>query len=108
MTVAPLRKSNAKFFEHWVSASTAKKARSNFEFFLSENATKIVNLKARTVHLDLGDGWLDQAAFAAAQHEGDPLVREELLANPLSFLDRRGWLGLLNIPLRCSRPIRSR
>jgi hypothetical protein len=89
-----LRKSNAKFFHRWLAASTAKKARSNYEFFLAE--TKIVDLKTRTVDLDLGDGWLEQAAIAASQHERDPLVREELLANPSNFLERRGWLGLLN------------
>jgi len=89
-----LRKSNANFFHQWLASSTATKARSNYEFFLAE--TKIVDLKARTVDLDLGDGWLEQAAIAAAQHERDPLVREELLANPSNFLERRGWLGLLN------------
>jgi hypothetical protein len=50
------RKSNANFFHQWLAASTARKARSNYEFFLAE--TNIVDLKARTVDLDLGDGWL--------------------------------------------------
>lgn len=91
-----LNKSNSKFFESWLQPSTARKARSNFEYFIVEE-TKIVDAATKTVHLDLGDGWLDQAAIAAAQHEKDPVIREELLANPAAFLEKRGWLGLLNI-----------
>lgn len=58
--------------------------------------TGIYDAKSRTVHLDLDDGWLEQAAIAAAQHESDPLEREELLTDPIAFLIKRGWLGLLN------------
>jgi hypothetical protein len=88
-------KANANFFERWLQPKTATKARSNFEYFLVE--TKIFNPKTQTIHLELDDGWLEQAAIAAAQHEEDPSVREGLLADPLSFLEGRGWLGLLNI-----------
>ena len=91
-----LDKANAKFFEKWMKASTAKKARSNFEFFLVE--TGIYDAKSRKFNLDLDDGWLEQAAIAATQHEKDPLAREELLADPISFLKERNWIGLLNIP----------
>lgn len=89
-----INKDNAKFFRTWLSAKAAKKARSNFEFFLVE--TGIYNKEAETVHLELDDGWLEQASIAAAQHEADPTVREELLANPIEFLKARNWLGLLN------------
>jgi hypothetical protein len=64
-----LDKANAKFFEKWMKASTAKKARSNFEYFLVE--TGIFDPKNRHINLDLSDGWLEQAAIAAAQHEKD-------------------------------------
>jgi hypothetical protein len=90
-----LDKTNAKFFEKWMKPSTAKKARSNFEFFLVE--TGIYDDKNRKFNLELDDGWLEQATIAAAQHEKDPLARKELLADPISFLKDRKWLGLLNI-----------
>jgi hypothetical protein len=89
-----LNKKNAKFFEKWLQPTSAEKARSNFERFLVE--TKIYNPAKRTLHLELDDGWLEQAAIAAAQHERDDSIREELLADPIAFLARRGWLGILN------------
>jgi len=89
-----LNKANSKFFEQWLQPTTSRKARSNFEYFLVE--TGIFVAKTRAVHLELDDGWLDQAAIAAAQHEKDPLAREELLTDPVDFLATRGWLGLLN------------
>ena len=89
-----LNKDNSDFFEQWFQPSTATKARSNFEYFLVE--TKLYDLKSRTVHLELDDGWLEHAAIAAAQHESDELLREELLANPIAFLEHHGWMGLLN------------
>jgi hypothetical protein len=87
-------KANSKFFETWLQPSTAQKARSTFEYFLVE--TNIYDIKSRTVHLGLDDGWLDQAAIAAAQHESNPIDREDLLTNPIAFLVKRGWLGLVN------------
>jgi hypothetical protein len=60
-------KATAKFFEKWMNASSAKKARSNYEYFLIE--TGIFDQKSRVFNLDLTDGWLEQAAIAAAQHE---------------------------------------
>jgi|HubBroStandDraft_2_1064218.scaffolds.fasta_scaffold90995_1 hypothetical protein len=89
-----LNKANSKVFERWLQPSTARKARSNFEYFMIE--TKLYNPRSRTVHLEFDDAWLRHAAIAAAQHENNLLSREELLANPAAFLDRRGWLGLLN------------
>jgi hypothetical protein len=89
-----VRKDTATFFEKWLQPSTAKKARSNFEFFLSE--TGIFDTTSKTVHLERTDGWLEQAAVAAAQHEQDPVEREELLASPIQFLRKRKWLGLIN------------
>ena len=88
-------KRNSKFFEEWLRPSTARKARSNFEYFLVE--AKIFDQGSLTIHLDLEDGWLEHACIAAAQHERDPVFREELLASPTTFLQSRGWLGLLNI-----------
>jgi len=89
-----VNKDNAKFFRTWLSAKAAKKARSNFEFFLAETA--IYDKETGAVHLESEDGWLEQASIAAAQHEADPTVREELLANPIEFLRSRNWLGLIN------------
>jgi hypothetical protein len=87
-------KAQGRYFERWVAPSTATKARSNFEFFLAE--TKIYDPRTRTIHLELDDGWLNEAAIAAAQHEDDVFAREELLANPARYLEKRGWIGLLN------------
>lgn len=87
-------KKNAKFFERWVRPSTATKARSNLEFFLVE--TKIFDPRSKKIHLELDDGWLQHGAIVAAQHERNAATREELLANPIAFLQRRGWAGLLN------------
>jgi hypothetical protein len=91
-----LDKRNAKFFEQWLAPSTAKKARSNFEYFLVE--TKIFDPKSKAIHLELDDGWLHDAAIVAAQHEPRALAREELLANPIDFLRKSGWIGLVNPP----------
>lgn len=87
-------KRNATFFEQWLAKSTAKKARSNIEYFLVE--TKIFNPKTGKINLNLHDNWLQHAAVAASQHERDISAREELLANPIEFLRSRGWIGLLN------------
>ncbi|RED29163.1 hypothetical protein BJ123_11931 [Rhodopseudomonas thermotolerans] len=87
-------KRNADFFNLWLSKKASKKARSNFEFFLSE--TGIFDASSNTVRLEREDGWLEQAAIVAAQHEPDLVARDELLANPINFLRDRGWLGLLN------------
>jgi hypothetical protein len=81
-TTALLNKANAAFFERWLQSSTARKARSNFEFYLIE--TRIFDPKSRTINLDLNDGWLQQAAIAAAQHEDDARLREELLGSGLT------------------------
>jgi hypothetical protein len=99
-----LDKKNSEFFKKWVDSSTATKARSNFERFLVE--TKIFDPKSEKIHLELDDGWLQQAAIVAAQHERNAGAREELLANPIAFLERRGWLGLLNAN-RANAPIPS-
>lgn len=98
-----LNKANAKFFERWLKPGAARKARSNFEYFLCE--TQIFDKEADQIHLELSDGWLEQAAIAAAQHERDPNIREELLASPIDFLKSRNWLGLLNADTGVRRPI---
>ncbi len=87
-------KDNSKFFERWAQPSTARKARSNLEYFLVE--TGIYNKQSKTTHLELKDGWFEQAVIVAAQHEANHRIREELLANPIAFLEKRNWLGLLN------------
>jgi hypothetical protein len=89
-----VNKANSDFFERWFEPSTARKARSNFEYFLVE--ANVYDPRTRTVRLELDDGWVAHAAIAAAQHERDPVLREELLSNPITFLEQRGWMGLLN------------
>ncbi len=89
-----LNKSNSDFFEQWVQPNTAKKARSNFEFFLAE--TGVFDPRTKIVSLSLEDGWLQHAAVAAAQHEPNASARAQLLADPVAFLEFHGWLGLLN------------
>lgn len=89
-----VRKGNAAFFEEFVSADTAPKARSNYERFLVEAG--IFNETTRTVMLDLNDGWLTDAARVAAQHEPNALRRRALLNNPAEFLIANDWLGLAN------------
>lgn len=86
--------SNLSFFRKWLGPDAAKKARSNFYRFLVE--TEIYDQETEQVHLELDDGWLTQAAVAAAQHEPNPILRDELLLDPMAFLRRRRWLGLVN------------
>ncbi|TPQ26609.1 hypothetical protein C2U70_31440 [Bradyrhizobium guangdongense] len=89
-----LKLSNLSFFTKWLGPGAAKKARSNFYRFLVE--TNLYDQDGAAIHLELDDGWLGHAAIAAAQHEPDPLLRDELLLDPVAFLRRRSWLGLLN------------
>jgi hypothetical protein len=87
-------KALSSHFEQYGSDAGARKARSNFEFFLTE--TGIYELRSRTVNLDLSDGWLNAAAAVAAQHEPDPAKRSLLLRDPPRFLIDNGWQGLAN------------
>jgi hypothetical protein len=86
-------KANSTFLEEWLSSSSAKKARSNIEFFLQE--TGIYDPAGR-IHLELDDGWLPEAMQVAAQHEPDPATRTAMTAAPAEFLVSHGWHGLVN------------
>jgi hypothetical protein len=88
------RKANADFFEQWLAASSAKKVRSNIEFFLQEAG--IYDPAKGEIHLELEDGWLLDAMQVAAQHEADPAARAAMTAAPIDFVLSRGWAGLLN------------
>jgi len=88
-------KANSRFLEEWLQPSSAKKARSNIEFFLQE--TGIYDPTGPgTIHLELGDAWLPEAMQVAAQHEPDPAIRAAMTAAPAEFLVSRGWHGLVN------------
>ena len=88
-------KANSKFLEQWLKGSSAKKARSNIEFFLQE--TGIYDAKGSgTIHLELDDDWLLEAMQVAAQHEPDPTIRAAMTSAPAEFLVSRGWHALVN------------
>lgn len=89
-----VNKANADFFEEWLVPGSARKARSNIEFFLKEAG--IFDPTERSIHLELHDGWLTEAAVVAAQHERDPVTRRKLLNDPRDFLIQRRWTGLVN------------
>jgi hypothetical protein len=89
-----LNKNNASFFEQWLAPSSAKKTRSNFEYFLVEAG--ILDLKDRFIHLELEDGWLTDAMRVAAQHEPDLRDQRSMTHAPAEFLIARGWHGLAN------------
>ena len=83
-----VRKSNANHFQ---GASHAK-VRSNFEFFLVN--TGIYDNGA--IHLELEDGWLQDAVAIASQYEDDPETRALMLANPIGYVISEGLQGLAN------------
>ena len=89
------KKSNAEFFKEWLEESTARKARSNIQYFLTEE-TGIVDIDSRTVHLELVDRWLFEAAAIAAEHEPDPVERRYLLKDPVQYLIDYEWTALAN------------
>ncbi len=86
-------KANADFFSEWHQSGSAK-ARSNFERFLVE--TKIFDRQKGKIDLQLNDGWLEDAARIAAQHEPDITTSLRLRANPYEFLAERSWHALAN------------
>lgn len=88
-------KSQATAFEQWLSPPSAKKARSNFEFFLREAG--IYNPVNKTVELSLVDGWLAEAMLTAAQHEKDRELKSVMVRDPLGSLFRLGLNGLANV-----------
>jgi hypothetical protein len=90
-----LRKENSEFFEQWFDQSTARKARSNIEYFLVDE-TKIANRESRKVDLNLSDRWLMEAMAIAAQHEPDPFERRRILEDPIQYLIDHEWTGLAN------------
>ena len=83
---------NGAFFRQWYSGGA--KARSNFEYFLVE--TGIYDNRSQRIHLELDDGWLEDGARVAAQHEPDPEARRQLSENPYKYLVDRGWNALAN------------
>lgn len=90
------RKANADFFRQWFPkpSTTPAKARSNIEFFLAE--TGIYDPGKRTIHLELDDGWLDEAMQVAAQHEKSARRRRAMTSAPSEFLIANHWQGLVN------------
>ncbi len=87
-----MNKANADFFEEWYAGAT--KARSNFEYFCDEAG--IFDKATRTIHLELGDNWLEDAARVASQYERNPELRRRLLSNPYNFLIDQKWNALAN------------
>ena len=77
--------------EHFAGASRTK-VRSNFEFFLV-NAGIYVN---GAVHLELEDGWLQDAVAIASQYEDEPETRALMLADPIGYILREGLQGIAN------------
>jgi hypothetical protein len=85
-------KANSDFFDRWYAGST--KARSNFERFCDE--TRIFDKVARTIHLELEDNWLEDAARVASQYELNPERRRRLLSDPYKFLVEQNLNALAN------------
>jgi hypothetical protein len=88
-----INKANAAFFPNTLESQM--KARSNIERFFSE--TGILNLSTQTVHLDLSDGWLEEAVYASASLETSAAKQREMLTDPYSFIIANGLHGLANI-----------
>jgi len=91
---AVIDKSNASFFEQFMTVDSAKKARSNYEFFLVEAG--IFNPATKKVGLDLEDGWLSDAVAIAASHE-PPEIQALMVTDPVGFLFSRNANGLANL-----------
>lgn len=89
-----LNKSNAKFFEQWLAPSSARKTRSNFEYFLVEAG--LFRPKDQSIHLELRDGWILDGMRVAAQHELSRTRRRSMTHAPAEFLIANGWQGLAN------------
>lgn len=85
-------KSNSNFFDEWYAGSA--KARSNFEYFCDE--ASIFERVTRTIHLELGDSWLEDAARVASQYETNPERRRRLLSDPYKFLVEEKMNALAN------------
>jgi len=90
------RKANADFFRQWFPkpSTTPAKARSNIEFFLAE--TGIYDPGKGAIHLELDDGWLNEAVQIAAQHEKNLGRRRAMTSAPSEFLIANQWHGLAN------------
>jgi hypothetical protein len=83
-----VRKSNSNHFQ---GASRAK-VRSNFEFFLVNAGI----YDKGAVHLELEDGWLQDAVAIASQYEDDPETRTIMLADPIGYIINEKLHGLAN------------
>lgn len=86
------RKGNADFFEEFFKEEPARKARSNFEYFLVE--TGIID--GDNVNLSLDDGWLQDAVTIAAQHETNLNVRRQMTSDPIGYLVANNFNGIAN------------
>lgn len=76
-------KNRWRFFSQYTTTDdSAKKARSNYEFFLTEAGI----LAEGSVQLRPVDGWLREAMRVAAQHEPDPAVRARMRTDPIGTL----------------------
>jgi hypothetical protein len=89
-------KDRAKFFERWFAPSSAVKARSNIEFFLTECG--IYRPATSSIHLELEDGWLAEAMLVAAQHEPDRSLHYPMGADPIGVLRLLGLTALADLP----------
>lgn len=83
-----VRKSNS---DHFAGASTAK-VRSNFEFFLVSAGI----YQNGVVHLELEDGWLQDAVAIVSQYEDDAETRVLMLADPIGYIVNAEFQGLAN------------
>jgi hypothetical protein len=80
-------KKRASFFAQFGGTpESAQKARSNYEFFLSETGI----LSPAGVTLRPPDTWLRDAMLVAAQHEPDPAVRAGMIHDPVGTLFQLG------------------
>jgi hypothetical protein len=83
-----VRKSNAQYF----AGASRSKVRSNFEFFLV-NAGIYEN---GAVHLELEDGWLQDAVAIVSEYEDDAETRALMLADPISYIINARLQGVAN------------
>lgn len=90
------RKAGSEHFEEWMKASSAQKARSNFEFFLIEAG--LYNPRTKAVNLELSDGWLAEAMLTAGQYEPNSTLKAVMVRDPLGTLSALGLNGLINVP----------
>ena len=83
-----VRKSNAGYFD----GAARAKVRSNFEFFLVNAGI----FESGIVHLELEDGWLQDAVAVVSQYEDAPETRALMVADPIGYIIGEELQGLAN------------